>query len=115
MTKPVTLQFEGRQVTCTHIVHSKHGAHFFGCGRIANKHAELTRGTVYPAAHVARVSDGYVYLYMFKTQVMQAGADPIYQALRDAGFEEHDIERKIGEGYTLRQLKEEAIADGWDV
>lgn len=74
MAKTVQIHFEGKLVTCSHVVHSRYGVNFFNCERIANRHADLTRGTLYPAEHVAEVTNGGLYLYAFSTKVMERGA-----------------------------------------
>jgi hypothetical protein len=36
----------------------------------------------------------------------------IYQELIDLGFEVHELESKMGEGWTLKQIRQQAVEDG---
>lgn len=40
-------------------------------------------------------------------------AEDLYQKLRDAGFEEYDLEQRTGEGWTLQMMYDQAVADGY--
>jgi hypothetical protein len=42
----------------------------------------------------------------------QSQTTSLYQNLIDAGIEERDIEQRIGEGWTLQTIYQQAVADG---